>query len=59
MMDRIFQPPFSMTAAISQDRERCQLLFRLMKNAMLYRAARAESGREARERSLMAPLTRT
>src|SRR5215813_5133139 len=28
----------------------CQLLFRLMKNAMLYRAARAESGREAPER---------
>ena len=34
-----------MSEAISQDRERCQLLFRLMKNAMLYRAARAESGR--------------
>ena len=34
-----------MSEAISQDRKRCQLLFRLMKNAMLYRAARAESGR--------------
>jgi hypothetical protein len=29
------------------------LLFRLMKNAMLYRAARAESGRESRETSFI------
>ena len=29
-----------MSEAISQDWERCQLLFRLMKNAMLYRAER-------------------
>jgi hypothetical protein len=48
-----------MSEAISQDRERCQLLFRLMKNAMLYRAARAESGREGRERFLIAPFGRT
>ena len=58
-MDRIFKPPFSMTGAISQDRERCQFLFCLMKNPLLYRAARPESGREVRERSLMAPLART
>ena len=30
-----------------------QLLFCLMKNAMLYRAARAESGRETREISFI------
>ena len=39
-----------MSEAIAQDRERCQLLFRLMKNAMLCRPARPESDREARER---------
>ena len=58
-MDRIFKPPFSTTGAISQDRERCQFLFCLMKNPLLYQAARPESGREVRERSLMAPLART
>ena len=58
-MDRIFKPPFSMTGAISQDRERCQFLFCLIKNPLLYQAARPESGREARERFLMAPLART
>ena len=57
--DRIFKPPFSMTGAISQDRDRCQFLFCLMKNPLLYRSARPESGREARERFLMAPLART
>ena len=51
-MNRIFKPPFSMTGAISQDRERCQFLFCLMKNPPLYRSARPESGREARERFL-------
>jgi hypothetical protein len=45
-----------MTGAISQDRERCQFLFWLMKNARFYRAARPESGREARERFLRAAL---
>ena len=58
-MDSIFKPPFSMTGVISQDRQRCQFLFCLIKNPLLYRAARPESGREARERSLMAPLART
>ena len=48
-----------MTGAISQDRERCQFLFCLIKNPLLYQAARPESGREVRERSLMAPLART
>jgi hypothetical protein len=28
-MDRIFKPPFSMTGAISQDRQSCQFLFLL------------------------------
>src|SRR5215469_15421994 len=40
-MDRIFKPPFSMTGAISRDRESCQFPFCLMKNPLLYRAARA------------------
>ena len=47
-----------MAGAISQDRESCQFLFCLTKNPLLYRAARPESGREVRERSLMAPLAR-
>jgi hypothetical protein len=38
-------------------RESCQ--FWLMKNPMFYRAARPESGREARERFLRAALGRT
>ena len=59
LMDRIFKPPFSMTGAISQDRERCQFLFCLIKNPLLCRAARPESGREAREVSLIAPHART
>jgi hypothetical protein len=33
-MDRIFKPPFSMTGAISQDGDRCQFLFCLMKNPL-------------------------
>jgi len=37
--DRIFKPPFSMNEAISQDRERCQFPFCLMKNPLLYGAA--------------------
>src|SRR5262249_8650699 len=48
-----------MSEAISQDRERCQLFFRLMKNAMLYRSAWPESSREARERFDMEPFART
>jgi hypothetical protein len=58
-MDRIFEPPFSMTGAISQDRESCQFLFWLMKNPLLYRSARPGGDREARERFLMEPLART
>ena len=58
-MDKIFKPLFSMTGATSQDRERCQFLFWLMKNPMFYRAARPESDREARERFLRAALGRT
>src|ERR1700757_2923892 len=54
--DRIFKRPFSVTGAISQDRESCQLLFCLMKNPILDRAARPESGQDARERSLIASL---
>ena len=50
---------FSMTGAISQDRESCQFLFCLMKNPLLYRSARPESGREGRERFFMEPLART
>jgi hypothetical protein len=41
-----------MAGVISQDRERCQFLFHFLKNPLLYRAARAESGREARTGSL-------
>ena len=48
-----------MTGAIAQDRERCQFLFCLIKNPLLCRAARPESGREAREVSQIAPLART
>jgi hypothetical protein len=47
-----------MAGAISQDRESCQFLICLIKNPLLYQAARPESGREVRERSLMAPLAR-
>ena len=57
-LDRIFKPPFSMTGAISRDRERCQFLFCLIKNPLLYQAAWPESGREGRERFLRAPLAR-
>src|SRR5215470_14977520 len=55
VMDSIFKPPVSMTGAISLDRESCQFLFCLMKNPLLYRSARPESGREVRERFPMAP----
>src|SRR5215813_5787704 len=48
-MDRIFKPPFSMAGAISQGCERCQFLFCLMKNPLLYRSAWPESSREASE----------
>src|SRR5262249_47606438 len=58
-MDSLFKPRFSMIRVISQDRERCQFLFCLMKNPPLYRSTRPESGREAPERSLFAPLART
>ena len=47
-----------MIGAISQDRERCQLLFCLMKNPLLCALARPESGQETRERFLVAPLAR-
>src|SRR5215510_7755223 len=46
-------------AAISQDRQRCQFLFCLMKNPLLCRSARSESSREASERFLMETLGRT
>ena len=59
-MDRIFKRPFSMTGVIFQDRERCQLAFCFtIKNPLLCRSARPGSSREARERSLFAPLART
>src|SRR5215510_4646600 len=48
-----------MSEAISQDRERCQLLFCLMKNPLLYRSAWPESSREASERFVMETLART
>ena len=38
---RIFKPPFSTTRAISRDRDRCQFLFCLMKNLLLYRSGSA------------------
>jgi hypothetical protein len=57
-MDRIFKPPFYITGAISRDRERCQFLFCLIKNPLLYQAAWPESGRERRERFLRPPLPR-
>jgi len=55
-MDRIFKRPFLWPAAISRDRDRCQIFFCLMKNPLLCRSARLESGREARERFLREPL---
>src|SRR5215831_2932969 len=57
-MERIFKPPFSMTGAISHDRQRCQFLFCLTKIPPFYRSARAESGREGREGFLRARLVR-
>src|SRR4030095_2101598 len=48
-----------MAGAISQPRQRCQFLFCLMKNPLLYRSAWPESSREASERFLMETLGRT
>src|SRR4029434_8097481 len=45
--------------AISQPWQRCQFLFCLMKNPLLYRSAWPESSREASERFLMETLGRT
>src|SRR5215471_9385575 len=45
-MDRIFKRPFLWPGAISQDRERCQFLFHVVRKPMLNLAARPESGRE-------------
>src|SRR5215467_6788200 len=45
-----------MSGAISQDRESCQFPSWLMKNPILDRAARPESGQDARERFLRAPF---
>ena len=50
---------FSMAGAISQPLQSCQFLFCLMKNPLLYRSARPQSGREASERFLMETLGRT
>ena len=58
-MDRIFKRPFLWPELYRRTGESCQFLFCLMKNPLLYRAARPESGREARERFLIAPLART
>src|SRR5262245_1458154 len=44
-----------MAGVLSQDRESCQFPFCSMKNSLLYRAARPESGWEGRERFPMAP----
>ena len=55
----IFKRSFSMTGAISQDRESCQFLSWLMKNPILDRAARPESGQDARETSFIQLLART
>jgi hypothetical protein len=38
-----------MNEAISQDREKCQFPFCLMKNLLSYRSARPESGRGVRK----------
>src|SRR5215471_10072715 len=48
-----------MDGAIAQGRQSCQFRFWLMKNPLLYRPARPESGREVRKRLLVAPLART
>src|SRR5262245_40260124 len=45
-----------MAGAISQPRQSCQFLFRLMKNSLLYRSAWPKSSREASERFLMETL---
>src|SRR5262245_14385375 len=58
-MDRIFKRTFLMTGAIAQPRQRCQFLFCLMKNPLLYRSAWPESSREASEMFLMETLGRT
>ena len=47
-----------MTGAIAQDRERCQFPFVVDEKPSVVRAARPESGREAREVSQIAPLAR-
>src|SRR5947208_16683568 len=47
-----------MAGGISQDRERCQFPFLVDENPLLCRAARPESGREVRERFLVASLAR-
>ena len=44
-MDRTFEPPFSTTGVISQDRESCQFPFLIDKNPRLYQAARPGSSR--------------
>ena len=38
-----------MTGAISRDRQSCQSVFWLMKDALSYRSARPENGRNARD----------
>src|SRR5262245_53519248 len=62
-MDRILWIGFSndlfYDLAISQPRQSCQFLFRLMKNPLLYQSAWPESSREASERFLMETLART
>src|SRR5262245_585740 len=47
-----------MAGAIAQDRQISQFPFVLDENPLLYRSARPESDREARERFLVAPFAR-
>ena len=48
-----------MAGVISQNRERGQFLFCLIKNPLLYRFGSAEERSDVRERCLIAPLART
>src|SRR5215813_11607673 len=48
-----------MTGAISRDRQSCQSVFWWMKDALSYRSARPENGRNARDWVVMEPFARS
>jgi hypothetical protein len=58
-MDRIFKRPFLWSEPYRRTGRVVNFLFWLMRNPLLYQAARPESGREAREVFLIAALART